>query len=75
MRPGVGGIIYNDGTILAPHRQHHRGGVQTGEANGNDGIDGQNNTGIQITNDTTGTIEGARHGITVGDASRHLDRR
>jgi len=64
VRPGVNGIIYNSGTIKAT----------TTNGSSSDGIDAQNNTGIQISNDsslTTGSgatnlIEGARHGITGG---------
>src|SRR5262249_46608319 len=34
-----------------------------------DGVDAQSNTGVVVTNDTTGVIEGARHGITGGAAN------
>ena len=56
VRPGVNGTVYNAGTIKS---------VVTTDT-GTDGIDMQNNTGAQITNDSTGLIEGARHGITGG---------
>jgi hypothetical protein len=56
VRPGVNGTIYNAGQIK----------VSVSSSTGNDGIDAQTNTGVQITNDTTGLISGARHGITGG---------
>lgn len=56
VRPGVNGVIYNAGTILSV----------TSTGNSSDGIDAQNNSGVQITNDATGKIEGGRHGITGG---------
>ena len=56
VRPGVNGVVFNAGTILSV--------TTTGSSS--DGIDLQNNTGGQITNDTTGLVEGARHGITGG---------
>ena len=64
VRPGANGIVYNSGTIKSTS--------STGSSS--DGIDGQTNSGIAITNDsslTTGAgatslIEGARHGITGG---------
>ena len=59
VRPGAGGVVYNAGTIRST----------TATGSGSDGIDGQDNTGIRIVNDTTGTIDGARHGITAGQAS------
>jgi hypothetical protein len=57
VRPGVNGTVYNAGTILAI--------TTTGSSS--DGIDGQTNSGIQITNDTGGLIEGGRHAITGGN--------
>ncbi len=59
VRPGVNGVVYNAGTIQ----------VSLSSTGGNDGIDAQTNTGVQITNDTTGLISGARHGITGGNTS------
>jgi hypothetical protein len=56
VRPGVNGVVNNYGTIRA---------TKTTDT-GADGIDVQNNTGIGITNYATGTITGARHGITGG---------
>lgn len=41
------------------------GAVTASGAGSNDGIDGQTNTGISVTN--SGSIQGARHGITGGD--------
>jgi hypothetical protein len=58
VRPGVNGVVNNDGTILSI----------TTTGSGSDGIDAQTNTGIQITNTSTGVIEGGRHGITGGNA-------
>src|SRR5262249_11825084 len=55
-RPGANGRVYNAGTMLAV----------TSTGSSSDGVDAQNNTGVQITNDTTGLIEGGRHGITGG---------
>lgn len=56
VRPGVNGVVYNAGTIKATNT------TDTSD----DGIDVQNNSGVVINNDTTGLIEGARHGITGG---------
>jgi len=56
VRPGVNGVVYNAGTIKSV----------TTAGTSSDGIDVQNNTGVQITNDTTGLVEGGRHGITGG---------
>jgi hypothetical protein len=56
VRPGVNGVVYNAGTIRS---------VTTNNAEV-DGIDTGGNTGVQITNDTGGLIEAARHGITGG---------
>ena len=56
VRPGVNGVVYNAGTIKSI--------TTTGSSS--DGIDAQNNTGVKITNDTTGLVEGGRHGITGG---------
>ena len=62
VRTGVNGVVYNAGLIKST--------TTTGSSS--DGVDLQANTGAQITNDTTGTIEGARHGITGGPASSGL---
>jgi hypothetical protein len=59
VRPGVNGVVYNAGTIT----------VSVSSSSGNDGIDAQTNSGVQITNDTTGLISGARHGITGGNTT------
>ncbi|HET8706903.1 MAG TPA: hypothetical protein VFM46_11440 [Pseudomonadales bacterium] len=56
VRTGVNGVVYNAGSIKAV--------TTTGSSS--DGVDTQNNSGAQITNDTTGLIEGGRHGITGG---------
>lgn len=67
VRPGVNGFVYNDGLIKSTNA--------AGSTDGSDGIDAQTNSGITIVNATTGsasvagtgTIEGARHGITGGN--------
>ena len=56
VRPGVNGVISNQGTIKA----------LTSTASSSDGIDAQNNSGISVTNSGSGLIEGGRHGITGG---------
>lgn len=56
VRTGVNSLVYNAGTILAI----------TTKGSSSDGIDTQNNSGAQITNASTGLIEGGRHGITGG---------
>jgi len=56
VRTGVNGIVYNAGTIQSI----------TNTGSSSDGIDVQNNSGAQITNDITGIIDGGRHGITGG---------
>ena len=62
VRPGVNGVINNYGTILATNT------TDTGD----DGIDAQNNTGVVVNNYSTGSITGARHGITGGAASNSV---
>ncbi len=65
VRPGVNGVVHNDGVIQS---------IYSTEAN--DGVDMQNNSGGTIVNATTGTdtvagtgqIIGSRHGITGGAA-------
>jgi len=59
VRPGVNGVVNNAGIIR----------VSLSSSTGNDGIDAQTNTGVQITNDTTGLVSGARHGITGGNTT------
>ena len=59
VRPGVNGVVYNAGKILST----------TALGNSSDGVDVQSNTGVQITNDTGGLIEGGRHGVTGGPAN------
>ena len=58
VRPGVNGVVFNAGTIKST--------TTTGSSS--DGVDAQSNSGVQITNDTGGLIEGGRHGITGGAA-------
>jgi hypothetical protein len=62
VRPGINGSVFNDGLIksLAP------------AGSSSDGIDGQTNSGISITNAFSAAgavIEGARHGITGGNTT------
>ena len=45
VRPGVNGVVYNAGRIVA---------VTTTGGSSSDGVDFQNNAGAQVTNDTTG---------------------
>jgi hypothetical protein len=65
VRPGQNGTVQNDGLIKS-----------TPGDSGNDGIDGQNNLTITVinasANTTSSTIEGARHGITNGDAKDNI---
>jgi hypothetical protein len=56
VRPGVNGVVYNAGKIIST--------TTTGSSS--DGVGAQNNSGVQIINDTGGLIEGGRHGITGG---------
>jgi len=56
VRPGVNGTVYNAGTLRAI--------TTTGSSS--DAVDVQTGSGVQITNDTTGLIDGGRHGITGG---------
>jgi hypothetical protein len=58
VRPGVNGVVNNWGTILST--------TTTGTSS--DGVDAQSNSGVQVTNNSGGTIEGAWHGITGGQA-------
>jgi autotransporter-associated beta strand protein len=59
VRPGVNGVVNNAGIIR----------VSVSSTSGNDGIDAQAATGVQINNAATGLISGARHGITGGVTS------
>ena len=59
VRPGVNGQVYNDGLIRATNNP--------GSTDSSDGIDAQSNSGITIVNDTNGSVQGARHGITGGN--------
>ena len=59
VRPGVNGVVNNWGTIKST--------TTTGSSS--DGVDAQNNSGVQITNYSGGLIEGGRHGITGGQAT------
>jgi hypothetical protein len=68
VRPGVNGVINNDGLIKST--------TTTGSSS--DGVDAQSNSGITITNGnafngetgtSTATIEGGRHGITGGNTA------
>lgn len=58
VRPGENGIVANAGTIVSTSKTR-RGG---------DAIDGQEHSGIRVTNARGGIIDGARHGITAGQA-------
>ena len=54
VRTGINGVVNNYGSILSV--------TTTGSSS--DGVDFQNNAGAAVTNYSTGTIEGGRHGIT-----------
>lgn len=54
VRPGANGVVNNWGTILS----------LTSTGSSSDGIDGQSNSGLLITN--YGVVQGGRHGITGG---------
>ena len=54
IRPGEGGVVFNAGII--------RSVTATGSSS--DGIDGQENSGIRVTNAATGLVDAGRHGIT-----------
>ncbi len=62
VRPGVNGIITNAGTIRS----------STNNGDTNDGIDTQNNSGVNITNNGSGLIEGTHHGLTGGDETHNI---
>ncbi len=70
VRPGLNGVVNNAGTIKSTW-------ATTSSGSSSDGVDAQNNSGVVITNASnwnagspttpgTGTIEGARDGITGG---------
>ena len=59
VRPGMNGTVSNNGLIKAT----------TSTGSSSDGIDAQNNTGVVVTNNGPGLIEGGRHGITGGAAN------
>ena len=56
VRPGVNGVVNNAGKIIS----------STMVGSSSDGVDAQNNSGVQITNSAGGLIEGGRHGVTGG---------
>lgn len=66
VRPGVDGVIDNYGTIYSYN-------ASATPDDGSDGIDAQTNSGVTITNGSTGVIEGARHGITGGNSDTSTD--
>ena len=57
VRPGANGVVFNAGTIQST----------TPSGSSSDGSDGQENSGIRITN--SGVVDGGRHGITGGAAT------
>ena len=64
VRPGTNGTVNNTGTIMST----------AANGSGSDGIDAQANSGVQITNSSSGAttnslIEGGRHGITGGNTT------
>ncbi|MDQ2823679.1 MAG: PEP-CTERM sorting domain-containing protein [Pseudomonadota bacterium] len=59
VRPGANGVVVNAGIIKST----------TASGSSSDGVDGQANSGINIINNGTGVIDGARHGITGGAAT------
>jgi hypothetical protein len=59
VRPGLNGVVLNQGLIFS----------STTTGSSSDGVDMQSNSGLNLTNDGTGTIQGARHGITGGAAT------
>jgi hypothetical protein len=61
VRPGVNGVIDNAGTIYSYNAP--------GSTDSSDGIDAQSNTGVEITNESTGVIEGARHASQVNTST------
>lgn len=63
VRPGANGSVFNAGIIQS----------LTSTGSSSDGVDGQANSGLRIVNAATGLIEGARHGITAGQAGADAD--
>ncbi|MES1936830.1 beta strand repeat-containing protein [Salinisphaera hydrothermalis] len=64
VRPGVDGVVINEGTIKSTNPAN--------STDGSDGIDAQDNSGVTVVNHPNGKaatslIEGARHGITGGN--------
>ena len=64
VRPGVDGVVNNQGTIKSTNPAN--------STDGSDGIDAQDNSGLTVVNHpdataSTSLIEGARHGITGGN--------
>lgn len=59
VRPGVNGVVSNAGLMKST----------TSTGSSSDGVDAQSNSGIQITNDVSATIEGGRHGVTGGNTA------
>lgn len=57
VRPGANGIVNNAGKIAST----------TATGSSSDGIDGQNNSGIRVSN--SGVVDGGRHGITGGQVN------
>lgn len=58
VRPGANGVLFNAGTIQS----------LTAAGASSDAIDGQDNSGIRVTNAGTGLVSGGRHGITAEQA-------
>ncbi len=56
VRPGVNGIVFNAGSI----KSTSSAGLSVA------GINVQKNSGVQVTNDTAGVIEGSHHGFAGG---------
>ncbi|MGN8158171.1 beta strand repeat-containing protein [Salinisphaera sp. RV14] len=64
IRPGVDGVVNNEGTIKSTN--------PVNSMDGTDGVDAQDNSGVTVVNHpdataATSLIEGARHGITGGN--------
>jgi autotransporter-associated beta strand protein len=72
VRPGLNGSVINEGTIKAiPSRVNEDPPCPPSSDDAtvpkSDGVNGQTNSGIVISNNGNGLIEGGRHGITAGD--------
>jgi uncharacterized protein with beta-barrel porin domain len=63
VRPGVNGVVNNSGILKST----------TTTDSSSDGVDVQNNTGVQITNDAGGLLDGARHGVTGGQVDANTN--